>query len=739
MKKFTMTLIFISLLGAFVASGKENDIITIIDQETKEPIPAATVTLFCKHSDCKSDNKKMMKADNNGQFVNPFSYPVSVTISCVGYLRYSFTLKKNPGKIFLKPTVLYMNPIVTTGQYTPRSTQKSVYPVKVIGNERIKEQAATNLRELMTTESNIRLSQDGVLGSSMSLNGISGENIKILIDGVPVIGRMNGSIDLSQINLNNIERVEIIEGPMSSVYGSDALGGVINLISKDRVKPGTSAQAESYYESVGKVNLNGGFDYFNNNWKLGVNAGRNFFNGYSENEHIRSDEWSPKEQYFVDLNASKKIGNHTIKYQGSYFDEYILKRYEPYDFYKERAFDDRFYTDRLTNSLFYNAKVFGNYYLNATANYSYFKRTRNKYSIDRTNLSEILVSDLGSQDTSIFNTYVFRSTLSSDNLTDFLAYQLGIDYKYDDATGQKIEGNSQEISDYSVFGGLQYSPYETFTLQPTFRFSENTKYDAPITYAMNVKYTIIDNLTFRATYGKGFRAPSLKELYLDFVDSNHEITGNKELDAEESKSINAGIEYNAFFSGRLLKVEPKFFFNQIDNKIELVKVDPNSERRMNQNISKFKSIGTAFNVSFFSDDYIFKLGYNYTGRYNQLSESNAEAAEYSFSHDFQANFSWLVPYCGTRMSIFYKYTGKLPYIELVDNNVEEFFIEDFHTLDLTFNRKFFEYLTLNFGAKNLFDVKSIFSGASSGGVHSGGGNSLVNYGRTYFISIGVDY
>ena len=66
----------------------------------------------------------------------------------------------------------------------------------------------------------------------MSVQGLSGENVKILIDGVPVVGRLNGNVDLSQINLTNIERVEIVEGPLSVNYGTNALAGTINLITK---------------------------------------------------------------------------------------------------------------------------------------------------------------------------------------------------------------------------------------------------------------------------------------------------------------------------------------------------------------------------------------------------------------------------------------------------------------------------------------------------------------------------
>ena len=77
------------------------------------------------------------------------------------------------------------------------------------------------------------ITQDPALGSSLKIKGLSGNNVKILIDGVPVIGRMGGNIDLSQLNLYNIDHIEMVEGPMSVMYGSDALAGAINIITKE--------------------------------------------------------------------------------------------------------------------------------------------------------------------------------------------------------------------------------------------------------------------------------------------------------------------------------------------------------------------------------------------------------------------------------------------------------------------------------------------------------------------------
>ena len=118
----------------------------------------------------------------------------------------------------------------------------------------------------------------------MSIQGLSGQNIKILIDNVPVIGRLGGNIDLGHINLSNIERIEIVEGPLSVNYGTDALAGTINLITSKTLTQNQSLKLSSYYESVGKYN-------FTSNYmkKIGTNnfsilVGRNYFDGWSKSE-----------------------------------------------------------------------------------------------------------------------------------------------------------------------------------------------------------------------------------------------------------------------------------------------------------------------------------------------------------------------------------------------------------------------------------------------------------------------
>lgn len=150
------------------------------------------------------------------------------------------------------PPVIYFHKIATrieemvvTGQMQQTSVSDAVQNVRIINSKKIEQMGAQNLTQLFKNELNIQLSTDPVLGTGMSLQGISGENVKLLIDGVPVIGRLNGTVDLDQINIQNIEKIEIIEGPLSVNYGSDALAGTINIITKKNTSQLLSGTAES--------------------------------------------------------------------------------------------------------------------------------------------------------------------------------------------------------------------------------------------------------------------------------------------------------------------------------------------------------------------------------------------------------------------------------------------------------------------------------------------------------------
>ena len=189
----------------------------------------------------------------------------------------------------------------------------------------------TNLGQVLEKELNFRLSEDIFLGSSISIQGVSGQNVKILIDDIPVIGRLDGNIDLSQISLNNIERIEIIEGPLSTIYGTDALAGTINIITNKN--PNFKKSFNTYYETIGKYNFNMMLSNQNKDNLITYQFERKYFNGWSENQDFkilptqeladknRFKEWKPKEQFInkIQYQIQKKdysINNYIESFYG---------------------------------------------------------------------------------------------------------------------------------------------------------------------------------------------------------------------------------------------------------------------------------------------------------------------------------------------------------------------------------------------------------------------------------------
>ena len=433
--------------------------------------------------------------------------------------------------------------VVVTGQLTEKSSEDAVHKVRIISGEKLRSGLFLDLGQVLEKELNLSLSQDNILGSSISLQGISGQNVKILIDEIPVIGRLNGNIDLSQISLNNIERIEIVEGPLSTLYGTDALAGTINIITNKN--PDLKKSLNTYYETIGKYN----FDFLlSNNLKgktINYEFARNYFNGWSEGQKFkilpteeladnnRFKKWKPKEQFInkIQYNLSRK--NLKVYNSIHSFCEKITNLGIPREPYFENAFDEYYYTYRTDVSSNINFQQ-NKKKIQVLLAYNSYLRVKETFYKDLTTLSTILVQDPSSQDTSSFNLILAKVMLSNDY--NNLKYQVGIENQSEIATGDRILDSRQLQSDYAFYSIVEYSLNDIITLRPSTRFIYNTRYKAPFIPAFNM---LLDFSEYKLRLGiaKGYRAPSLKELYLEFVDINHNIVGNESLLAEESLSL----------------------------------------------------------------------------------------------------------------------------------------------------------------------------------------------------------
>ncbi len=629
--------------------------------------------------------------------------------------------------------------VVITGQYAENSLSQSVYRVKVIGQKRIEQQGAVNLRDLLNNELNVRINNDPALGSGLSIQGINGQNIKIMIDGVPVVGREGNFIDLNQLNLNNIERIEVVEGPMSVSFGTDALGGVINLITKKSYKPHDQLGAKAYYENIGQYNLNLFTSiYLNREWRLEVNGSRNFFDGFAQNEDSRVKLWKPRTQYFGDLSISKKFTHSSLRITGSIFDEKVTNRdsgtITPYSAY---GIDQYYYTRRISTAAFYEQKLFSNHSLHIVAAYNHYRRIVNTTRKDLVTLQENLVPEAHLQDTGYFKNVMSRGTFSRNKDKAKYNYQLGYETTYDQFTGNRISNGTQSLTDISGFASMELKFFQRLLLRPGMRLTYNSKYQAPIIPSLNLKWDIRSDLSLRASFGRGFRSPTLKELYLNFTDPAHNIKGNPDLKAETQNNYQLSLTHQHLLEENMLKVDVALFYNEIFNKIDLVLLNSNTLEACYTSISDFRNVGTNITAEYVAPDYAVSLGYALIGINNTFTNMIA-TDKYFTNHEYRCNARYLIKKIKMQVALFCKYNSLMQLFQynITDGEVKTGFIDGFTLLDLTASRSFFnQKLTIQTGVKNMLDVLNVQASLAAGPHAPAGNNAAVSMGRTYFCAI----
>jgi len=651
--------------------------------------------------------------------------------------------------------------VVVTAQYAPTDSRNAIQEIRTITKETIQRRGANNLEQLLSLETNIRINQDAILGSSMSLGGIGGQNVKIMIDGVPVIGRLNGNVDLTQINLNQIERVEIVEGPLSVYYGTDALAGVINLITKKSQLNKNEFGISSQIENRGENSYTARFgNRLTDNLFFQANAGYDEFGGFG-NDTTRSSVWNPKEQKYADASLRYTFGgDQDIRYSFSWFDEdvtnlgdLIRPEFKPY------SWDDTYRTDRINHALTHSGTFLEKYYLNTTLGYNQYFRKKNTTRINFDDNSTELVN--GRQDTTNFSTALLR-TVAASKYGGPINFQLGTELTFDNGFGQRIidpeserEGYS-EIGNYAIFGTISYTPFEKLMLEAGTRYAYNTRFGTPLTPSLNLKYSLNNDWVMRGSYGRGFRSPDFKELFHDFIDINHFILGNPLLEAEKSDNFQLAFNYSKREEDNRLDFKIKGFYNNIVDRIGLFQFKDSPAGRIpangeatgeftyfNQEV--YKTHGVNLNTSYRLKNFGIKAGLTTIGYYNQESENFDDVAPFTYTIELSNELSYQFSKQNLNLSLFTRINDKqiefYPDIDDKGNQIaKQSVIDGFTMMDFTATKSFWKKrIGLTTGIKNILDVQSVGLQGNGGGVHAGSADSAaISAGRNFFVRLGFD-
>jgi outer membrane receptor for ferrienterochelin and colicins len=650
--------------------------------------------------------------------------------------------------------------VVVTGQYTPQSLKQSVYQVRTISGEYMKLRGATNVLGVLDNELGVRFSNDATLGETdVEIMGTSGANVKILLDGVPLVDRGSTRQSLTQIDINTIERIEIVEGPMSVVYGTDALAGVINIITKKyhggnqlsvtaRVQEETVGKEYAAFSGKGIHNENLGIQWGRNGFFAGGGITRNDFGGWSDSLTGRKKAWKPKDQLIV--NGTFGYSNNYLKvwYRLDYLDEDIISRGD-INFDNGKATDQHYLTNRYTHQAQAVWQVNKGLSINGTASYQQYKRITRTTIQDFTNNTETLSPDEGAQDISKFNTIFFRGTAQYE-LSPVWSFQPGIEYRRDGSAGQRILG-TPDISDYSLFFSAEIKPIPWLNVRPGVRLSKNSVYDAPpVIPSINTKLALRSNLDLRLSYARGFRAPALRELYFYFFDASHSIKGNSDLKAEYSNSFTGSVSWQVMQKGPVrIGVTATGFYNDFNDRIDIATIN-GSDTSTYVNISKFKTTGGTLSGVLNWKNLQVNAGVSYLGRYNQFADNETynktyPSPEFTWTPEVNANITYRFKKIGGALNVSYKFNGERPaYEEVTTTNapafIHEIRTEAFHQADVTATKSITRYVTANGGIRNLFNNTNINNPTLTGGqAHTSGGILPMWYGRSYFLGLSFNW
>ncbi|MCZ4243625.1 TonB-dependent receptor plug domain-containing protein [Pedobacter punctiformis] len=650
--------------------------------------------------------------------------------------------------------------VVITGQFGPQSLKNSVYNVRTINSEKIRLRAATNVQQILNTELGFRFSNDLTLGTTdVQLMGMSGRNIKILLDGVPMIDRSDTRESLNQIDINTIDRIEIIEGPMSVVYGSDALAGVINIITKGaskallnlaaRIQEETAGNEYAAFSGKGQHMQNVTGSWQNKGWSALAGFTHNDFSGWNlasktatiDEVESETNRWKPKEQWLGNTKIGYRNENFNIWYRLDGLNETIDVRggINPNNYKaKFQSYTTNRYTQQIQSEWRLNPKL----RFTAIAGYTNLKRGTRTVIHDFTTSTEALTDAPGEQDVAKFNSTIFRTTAQYVP-NPYISFQPGFEFNRDAASGARIAG-TPVINDYAFFLSSEIKPAKGINIRPGIRVIKNSVYDAPLVPSLNTKFSLTKNLDLRLSYARGFRAPALRELYYDFVDASHNIYGNPNLKAEQSNSFNGSLAWAGIQEKDLqFRSTLSGFYTQYKNRIIFAFDPQNSQITTLLNVSKSKTTGGTLENTLVFKNVQASLGFSYIGNYNEILEDvpSLDIPDFVWSAEINANVTYSFSEINGTISIFYKYVGKKPSYQLsTANNSQSATLGEvgaFNLADLMISKKLYKGLNINAGVKNLFNVTQLTNtSTATGGAHSTGGTSVpYTYGRSYILGL----
>ena len=533
--------------------------------------------------------------------------------------------------------------VVVTGTGTQHLLKDAPVQTEVISGRQLRQYAGKSIEDILGGLTASFAFNENDMGSHLQMNGLGNSYVLILIDGRRLHGDNGGENDLSLIDPHNIEKIEIVKGASSALYGSDAIAGVINIITKKHREQGVMLENTSRFGSYGDIRQHNGIALNYGKWS----SYTNFQLQHSDGWQNTSEEAISQTEYHITDSRNKTTNRHTNWQVAEHLTYQLTPKIELYadgSIYWKRIYrpcghhpgvDVRTYDLQYNNA---SASVGGKWKLNATDVITLdadWKRHAYKYVYTDTTLTDGYVNG---HFTNYYPYFPGDKELQSDQqLTHIslkgvfaLPYEqtlsAGFDYRYDwlkapmRVKGGKATDNTQAFYVQDEWRHV-CSDRIAAHLTAGLRLTRNEGFGTRLTPKLSAMLKLHD-WRLRATWSQGYKTPTPKELHYQYIRNMSGVylyLGNTDLKAQTSNYFGLSAEYTI---GNLT-LTISGYYNKVDNMIALVTIpaseapgdlivqyDPKRVRQY-QNMEDAKTYGIDFTARYQTKHFTFGGSYSY--------------------------------------------------------------------------------------------------------------------------------
>jgi outer membrane receptor for ferrienterochelin and colicins len=601
-------------------------------------VAGATITLKGTTFGTVTDKKGYYEINK----IKPGAYTLRVSYLGFETLERAVDILKGDNHVdfCIRESNIDLNEVVVTGTKSEKTLKNVPVITQVISASKMLQLGITNVTDaLQNMVPGLNVSHFGTL-VSVTLQGMDAKYVLFLIDGERIAGEVNGDIDYSMLNLENIERIEVIKGASSSLYGSNAIGGVINIITKKINEP-FDAKFYSRYSKYNELYSGGSIGL-----KQGIIGSRTSFN-YS---HTDGYDITPETSHDWTQNPYSSF-SISQKFEITPSSRLSLVPYVTYYQFERGNVSARPAHDLYTDLM---AGLKGQYYFGKNSvDFSYYR--------DRYNTYDVLELLNNKRDTVSYDIIQTVRTQGNFHLSDKNNLTAGLEYNYENLFSIRIDKGLKTAGEAVFYVQEDIRLGDRWDLISGIRASQHSNYGLNAAPKISIMFKQ-GFLNFRASAGTGFRSPDLKELYMDFDHfGEFYIIGNPQLKPESSRYISGSVEFSKPWNNSSVT----FYSNELSNMItDRWLPDTVKLTRQYQNIAS----ASVYGIDFISKQKIFNgfwlsTGYSYVHShdnetqlqlYGTTKHSGNIAADYNFrkkDYSFTAQI-----YCKLMGQKFYEIT-----------------------------------------------------------------------------------